>query len=815
MSEPEPSPNTAAESAQAAPVEQGGRVSLRTRLVAMATSVVKSKFRLALAVGIGLTLIAVGAGVGLWFFLRGSPDNSQAEQILSALKRGDYPLVRELTDKVLATEDVSPDQLRVALSARFFAVAREADAAKGEDRRRLLDVAINYGEQAASVGFTRGWEEEAAFLLGRCLHYRARFAESRKWLREAGKRTVDKQARVYWLLAESHLLDPQGIKEEALKFNEAFLQISRLDVQAKNAGWMQRAKIQIALGNPDDATSSLTKLSPQAAQSPEAQFLRGWIDYELGKRLLTSQEENKAGQDRLRSAAERLERVRRLVDADESLRSRATYLLGLVFEGLGEYDKAIAAWEGCHSEYPGTYEAWAARLRLAQLYQETSRYQQASEAFISCFREIVDSQEFFNPWVKWSEAQTLVRDALATYKEKQLYEIAMNVIDSLEKSFAEAEVHELRATVLSAWGETLLRQAQSESSDRQINITWAKRCFRLAGDEFTRLARTRSGTRFYTEDLWQAAEHYYRGGSYSRASRVYREYLRNEARRRNPIALLRLGECLLALGRVDEALLVLNECIEFHRKDAASYSARLLAAHAHMEKGSLDKAEEMLLANLSGELAPTSVEWRDSLFTLGEMYYQLRRDQDAIPRLEEAIRRYPEDPRSTKAKYYLAEIYSRLAWNRMMLSPSSSAATPDMATIRNDFLRSLHYYRQVQSDLDFQWTTEEPSEDTRKMLRNTYFAIGRVCYHLGQFAEAVAAFTTITNRFQAEPEVLDAYVEIARCRRAMGQNPDARIALEQAKIVLTRFPNEIPFERTTPFSRAEWATRLDKLLQTP
>jgi len=44
-----------------------------------------------------------------------------------------------------------------------------------------------------------------------------------------------------------------------------------------------------------------------------------------------------------------------------------------------------------------------------------------------------------------------VRDALATYKEKQLYEIAMNVIDSLEKSFAEAEVHELRATVLSAW----------------------------------------------------------------------------------------------------------------------------------------------------------------------------------------------------------------------------------------------------------------------------------------------------------------------------------------------------------------------------
>jgi len=43
-----------------------------------------------------------------------------------------------------------------------------------------------------------------------------------------------------------------------------------------------------------------------------------------------------------------------------------------------------------------------------------------------------------------------------------------------------------------------------------------------------------------------------------------------------------------------------------------------LAAYAYLEKGLPDKAEEMLLANLSGELAPTSVEWRDSLFALGQ-----------------------------------------------------------------------------------------------------------------------------------------------------------------------------------------------------
>ena len=319
----------------------------------------------------------------------------------------------------------------------------------------------------------------------------------------------------------------------------------------------------------------------------------------------------------------------------------------------------------------------------------------------------------------------------------------------MQNALSPAEVHELRAGVFSAWGETLLQASRDTSADALQDETNAKRYFRLAGDEFTRLARTRAGSRFYVEDLWQAADHYYRGGSYSRASRVLREYLRNEARRRNPIALARLGECLLAMGRVDEALLVFGECIEFHRKDAASYSARLLAAHAYLEKELPDKAEEMLLANLSGELAPSSMEWRDSLFALAEMYYQMRRDQDAIPKLEECVRRYPQDPRSIKARYYLAEIHARIAWDNIMSSYNRRDDTHSSAVVRDHLLRALGYYRQVQSDLDAQWETGEPSEESRKILRNTYFGIGSVCYHLGRFSEALTAYTSITNRFQA------------------------------------------------------------------
>lgn len=815
MSQDESSPNNSVEKPEETPTMEVTGQSLATRLKTILAGIVKSRIRLALAAGVLLILLAAGTGVVIWVLNRGPTEGRQAEMIFAALQRGDYPLVHQLVEKVLKGKDVPPDAVQAALSAQLLAYAGEADLTKGKDKQRLLNLAVNYGEQAATVGFFPGWEEEGAFFLGRSLHYLARFAESRKYLREALKRTADKQARVYWLLAESHLLDSQGNKNEALTFNEAFLQLPGLNIPSRNSGLMQRARIQIALGSFSEAEAALTALSPEAAKSAESQFLRSWADYEWGKKGLTSQEtdQSQLAKDKLLSAQQKLDEIRKLPQAEESLRSKATYLLGMVFESLGEYDKAIATWQRCQTEYPSSYEACAAQLRMAQLHHANTQYDLASQELVAVLQSIADPTRFFNPWINWAETKEFARTAIKTYQEKKLYAHALDVVNSLDKSFPPGEVHELRAGVFSAWGESLLQATHDDSADTLADNANAKRYLRLAGDEFTRLARTRVGTRLYVEDLWKAADHYYRGGSYSRASRVLREYLRNEARRRNSLALLRLGECLLAMGRVDESLLVFTECSEFHRKDAASYPARVLSAHAYLEKGLPDKAEQMLLANLSGELAPTSIEWRDSLFALAEMYYQMRRDQDAIPKLEEFIRRYPEEPRSVKAKYYLAEIYARIAWNQMTSTYDRRDDMRSSIAGRETLSRALEYYRQVRTDLDAQWEAEEPTEETRKILRNTYFGIGWACYHLGQFNDAMAAYTTVTNRFQAEPEVLQAYLEIARCRLAMGQTAQARISLEQARIVLTRLPNETQFEQTTPFSRAEWTNRLNKLLQ--
>lgn len=61
---------------------------------------------------------------------------------------------------------------------------------------------------------------------------------------------------------------------------------------------------------------------------------------------------------------------------------------------------------------------------------------------------------------------------------------------------------------------------------------------REAGRAYETLGRLRFASRQFIEDVWNAAECYFNGQSYTQAARLYAEYLHNESRRRNPLALL-------------------------------------------------------------------------------------------------------------------------------------------------------------------------------------------------------------------------------------------------------------------------------------
>ncbi len=768
-------------------------------------AIFRSKWGL-LTLGIGSLVVVGGLGGFAWWWLTSKSDDD-ATALVEAVDAQDWNAVHKMAEKALADKRADPELLRAALFAQLMAYAAEADRQTGPERRRMLLLATQFGDQATIVGLPPGREADGLFTLGRTLHYLSRFAESRKYLREAAKLDPQKQPRVNWLMAESHLLDPEGNREEALRFNQAFLLTPGLDAPSQNAGWLQQARIHLALGKPDAAEESLKHLTQKGADSPEAHLIRGEILLFQAQQLFQSKDSHSKEEVVKYTADARaaFERVKSHALGDESTRAKAAYLLGVTLNLAEDYDGALAAWERCCSEFPDYPEAWAARFQIARLNHRLGRHDRSVDELANCIQRMVDAGRFLNPWISREDIRHTIDQIWTDCLDKKLFALSLKLTNAMEGVFPPENVYTLRAKTYIAWGE-YLETSEPEGNTTEDNKARARRYFRLAGDDLTRLARSRTATRFYTEDLWQAADYYYRGGSYTRASRVLREYLRNEPRRRNPQALLRLGECLLAMGKPDDALRVLYECIEFHSKDAASYKARLWAAYAHMEKAEYAKAEAVLIDNLAGELAPTSLEWRDSLFTLGTLYFHLGRDREALEKLEEAVRRYPQDHRAPEARYFLAELYLRAAVAKSSIQPNNTAT---QSALTRDLLQTaLQELEIVQKELDMKWDKGAISPATQKLLRNVYFALGDVLYRLGRFGDAITIYVTLTNRLQSEPEVLDAYIQMARCYRAMGRTRDAQITLEQAKIMLDRLPQDVAFEKTTSFTRGEWQARL-------
>jgi tetratricopeptide (TPR) repeat protein len=97
------------------------------------------------------------------------------------------------------------------------------------------------------------------------------------------------------------------------------------------------------------------------------------------------------------------------------------------------------------------------------------------------------------------------------------------------------------------------------------------------------------------------------------------------------------------------------------------------------------------------------------------------------------------------------------------------------------------------------------------ILRNCYFGRADALFDMGQYEKAIEAYSAATNRYQHDPESLEAYVQIASCHRRLGRSSEARRTLDQARVVLQRIRSDADFARTTRLTRQEWGPLLDWL----
>jgi len=748
--------------------------------------------------------------------------SATVEEALQLLDEGSYHEARLTAMAVKQNSASSYQDVATAAYVLGMATAYSVDASWQSYKSESYRIAARYLAEARQRGFPPERRAEATYQLGRCLFLSDQYADCRPVLAEALTLTPRLATSIHRMLTVANLRDATPNLEEALKHNRAYLADRLLEPERRQQALLQQAEILYRLGRLPECREVLNKIDAHGPAGSELSLMRG--------RMLLGEAERMDGDAQLPSAelSEKHQKLRQAIHTfREALASgrlgsrsvrRATYLIGVAHQQLGELDTAVEQLSRTQKLYHGTPEAVAAGMRLGDVLLEQGEVSAAVASYLRSFVAAGHPDGYSNPWLSLDEFRQRMTDAFRALLDAEQFAEALRLLRAFEPMFSEMHTLEFRAETYRTWAQWFVDQGAdgTESEVREFEIE-ARRRFRRAGLAHARLARMRRATRLYPDDVWNSATNLLRGHDYENGLDMLSEYLEIEQRKRRPQALLLLGKTRLSMGEVEGSLEAFGECIDFFPRDAAVYEARNWAAKAYASAGKPEEAKALLKANLQGDsLTPASREWRDALFQLGRLTYEQGDYREAIQHLEEAVARYPEAPEAVEGQYLVAEAYRLAAvepQRRLEEANIESVRIAERRKVKSLLSSALKNYEALRTLLNRRADERELSEANRIILRNCYFSIGAVLYDLHEYEKAIIAYSDASTRYQNEPVVLEAFVQIASCHRRLGRRIEARGALEQAKVVLQQLPEDLEFRATTNYSRDQWISLLDQMIQ--
>ncbi len=777
---------------------------------------VENRRRAAIIAGGSLTLLTLT--VATWSYVAGlraaQTRRVSLEEALTALDDNKLDVARGVAARIQNDEQSTPEQAGQAAYVLGIAQLREADGLWEEDKSRSYLIAARYLEEAHDTGFPEGREAVGLLAYGRSLCLGKQFALSRPVLLRAMTANPNDTSLIHSLLTEAYLGDTVPNLKKALAHNLLYQEDPLLESDPRSEAVLQQCDILLRLDDIETCRQVIATFPEDSNVQGKALVVQARLAMH-DARLLSEQDEPGA-RAKLQQAIELLEQATGRDRVGTSATRQSIYLRGLCYAELGQTAEAIDLLERAHKLYYDAPEGLSADLLTADLLREQGDHEEAVTVYRRAFEAAGTPTEYSNPWIPLTEFHSRMLRAHQDYLEAKNFEAALTLAAGFTPIMPRVRSVELQAETHQAWADTLIAQteglthAEAAPLREQARMHW-----RQSGSMFADLAKLRIATRAYPNDLWRAAVNLFEGHDYRQAQRLLTAYLRNETRLHQPHALTLLGKANLTLGRVEESLRNLLDCMEAYPRDASTYEARIWAAKAYQENDQPQRAKEILLANLEGDvLTPASREWRDSLFDLGFLNHKLGNYEEAIERLSEASQRYRDIPRAIEAEYIIAESYRQSAD-----APKKRLQQASFESVRRSYRKqkrvlldnAVKYYERVQAALNHKEEKVPLTDLEAAMLRNCYFSMGAVLFDLGRYEEAIQAYSNASTRYQNEPLVLEAYVQIADAHRRLGHVIPARGALAQAKVVWQRFPQDTDFTTTTNYSREQWQQLLDNL----
>lgn len=746
-----------------------------------------------------------------------------------------------------------------------------ADALE-EEVPAIKAAAISYLQEAEHLGLSADRERPWAFALGSCLETTGQSTAAQPLLEDVASADGPHRHAAAALLIDLYL-DPTWSNPErlarALELSTARLKAVEADAKDHEsettqsetgeteasdveAAVLQHAAVQLALGHLAEAETAIAHAELDAT-SPQVLLMRG--------RILMAAE-------RLPDAITLLEKIPVDETSKDNAYRQALYLMGTAaqqqatklgqatVEGMqkshnaadrSDYrQRAVEYYRKVINSFPDSDESLAAGLTFGRMELATGAHEKALQLFGMALRAANRRDEFRNRWVSLDVFREGIREAWADWMEAERYAEAIALTDLMTPVFPRDQAHELSAMAYRGWADKSDREfAKASATQRAERLESLQQLFGDTGAAYDRLAQAHRSSEHSREAMWLAVEFYRRGRNFQTALTSVERFLEHSSKTMQPVAMVRKGQILLDLDRVEEAESAFKQVIKDFPTSAAIFQAQYLLGVCRLELDDAQGAAEHWNAiTTTDRLAPTAVEWRDALLALAKLHTetaawsrrQLERSDlnpqdadrlwndvaakasEAAKRLYEYIARYPTAKDVAEARYHLGKAMQLLGdcRHREWQSAETENARNQTRQQLNEVLgQALDQFQRLRDELTAEFQADQLDPVRRQIWENVWFEYPHTLCALQRYDEAIAAYSAAMHRFPQDVRVLTAHVQMAYAYAQLDRLAEARSLLEQAKVILAQ--NQIPATSfkapTTNLTPGEWDQWLDRVRQ--
>ena len=608
--------------------------------------------------------------------------------------------------------------------------------------------------------------------------------------------------------------------------------VGHLDVYASGSGvsledaaWAvtEAARLRLAAGEHEAGLErlmrSVRRLESRQGEPGAGLVMQDWlgrIQSVYGRLWLASGAPLKA-RDALTEALEQLP------DGEED-RLMAEAALAELDRREGAFEEAIGRFGSILSRHPSREARMEVHLYRAETYAANGDHALA----LADYAEILDMLGS----ARHPMAERLTRSLEDRIQEQGLLARPQRAIDYaalvLDSSLLEVTDDVLRhaARAHRQLGETLLVSALDIGPeelfaqdlsvvDDQVRREAASR-FRQAGTIYElfalRLHERNDARAGWSEVQASAAECFDLGADRVRAISAYSTYLAGTGVENGDRARLafKYARALHSNLQFEEALLAYDTVVEQHGQGIFAAKSRVSGALCLV---SLDRPREAqvrleLIISGSDGIRPEAPEFQEALFALGRLLHESELHAGAVARLDEAVRRYPTDPRCALAAFMLGSSLESMASveRTRELDRTSSPSVRDAAreAWRRHTEGAIEAFGLVITDVG-----DRPEDgELQLLLRDARVGRANGLLDLGQYVQAIELYELIERRYRSETTSLDALVRLNEAWTALGRVDEAEKAHSRAVLRLRQLPEEVFV--ASRFDRTGWTTWLER-----